>query len=199
VRTGSGLAIVPTNDGVTYVITYFPQDSFRAIKVNPRKAHLGCVRTLAPELHEQISAAEQAVRLQGTGDQRNFFRQAHGPGWVLIGDAGLHLDSITAQGITHAFIQADLLNESLGDDLGDSERVDAALASFASQIRGLLTEEYKRTLETASLHVQESRLEALREISRVPELTGRYFALIAGLISLDDFLTPELTGILDAK
>lgn len=199
VRTGSGLAIVPTNDGVTYTITYFPQDSFRAVKVNPRKAHLGCVRSLAPDLFEQISVGEQVVRLQGTGDQRNFFRQAHGPGWVLIGDAGLHLDSITAQGITHAFVQADLLSQCLGDDLGDRAQVDAATASFARQTRDLLTEEYKRTLEAAALHIPESRLGALREISRVPELTQRYYALIAGLITLDDFLTPELTGMLDAK
>jgi len=199
VRTGSGLAVVPTNDGVTYTITYFPQDSFRAVKVNPRKAHLGCVRSLAPDLFEQISVGEQVVRLQGTGDQRNFIRQAHGPGWVLIGDAGLHLDSITAQGITHAFVQADLLSQCLGDDLGDRAQVDAATASFARQTRDLLTEEYKRTLEAAALHIPESRLGALREISRVPELTQRYYALIAGLITLDDFLTPELTGMLDAK
>ncbi|HEX3515037.1 MAG TPA: FAD-dependent monooxygenase [Trebonia sp.] len=199
VRTGSGLAVVPTNDGVTFVITYFPQDSFRAIKINPRKAHLGCVLALAPDLFEQVSAGEQAVRLQGTGDQRNFFRKAHGPGWALIGDAGLHLDSITAQGITHAFIQANLLGECLGDDLGDRERVDNALARFASQTRNLLADEYKRTLEAASLHIPDSRLEMLREISRDPALTARYFALLAGIISIDDFLTPELAGILDVR
>jgi flavin-dependent dehydrogenase len=199
VRSGSGMAKVPTNDGVTFVITYFPQESFRAIKINPLKAHLGCVRALSPELFEQISAGEQAVRLQGTGDQRNFFRKAHGPGWVLIGDAGLHLDSITAQGITHAFVQADLLSESLGDELGDRKRVDATLSSFASQTHDMLANEYKRTLEAASLHIPDSRLEVLREISRMPALTERYFALLAGIISIDDFLTPELAGILDMK
>jgi flavin-dependent dehydrogenase len=154
---------------------------------------------MAPDLFDQISAAEQAIRLQGTGDQRNFFRKAHGPGWVLIGDAGLHLDSITALGIAHAFIQADLLSESLGDDLGDWKCVDAALSSFANQTRNMLTEGYERTLEAASLHVPESRLKMLREISQVPALTERYFALVAGLISIDDFLTPELVGILDMK
>jgi len=196
VRNDSGMAVVPTNDGVTLVITYFPQESFRAIKINPTKAHMGCVQALAPDLFEQVSAGEQAVRLQGTGDQRNFFRKANGPGWALIGDAGLHLDSITAQGITHAFIQASLLSECLGDDLGDQERVDDALARFAGQTRNLLADEYKRTLEAASLHIPDSRLEMLKEISRDPVLTERYFALLAGIISIDDFLTPELAGIL---
>jgi 2-polyprenyl-6-methoxyphenol hydroxylase-like FAD-dependent oxidoreductase len=197
VRSGSAMATVPTHDGVTLVLTYFPQDSFRAIKINPLKAHLGCIRAMAPDLFDQISVGEQAIRLQGTGDQRNFFRKAHGPGWVLIGDAGLHLDSITALGIANAFTQADLLSESLGDDLGDRKCVDAALSSFAGQTHNMLIDGYQRTLEAASLHVPDSRLKLLREISQVPTLTERYFALVAGLISIDDFLTPELAGILE--
>jgi flavin-dependent dehydrogenase len=198
-RAGSSIGTVPTNDGVTLVLTYFPQDSFRTIKINPLRAHLGCISAEAPDLFDQISAGEQVIRLQGTGDQRNFFRKAHGPGWVLVGDAGLHLDSITALGITNAFIQADLLSESLGDDLADSMRVDAALASFAEQTHDMLSDGYQRTLEAVSLSVPDSRLKALREISQVPELTERYFALVAGIISIDDFLTPELAGVLDMK
>jgi hypothetical protein len=77
--------------------------------------------------------------------------------------------------------------------------VDNALARFASQTRNLLADEYKRTLEAASLHIPDSRLEMLREISRDPALTARYFALLAGIISIDDFLTPELAGILDVR
>jgi hypothetical protein len=36
----------------------------------------------------------------------------------------------------------------------------------------------------------------LREISLVPELTRRYFALAAGIISMDEFLTPELITLI---
>jgi 2-polyprenyl-6-methoxyphenol hydroxylase-like FAD-dependent oxidoreductase len=194
---GSAVATVPTHDGVTLVLTYFPQDSFRTIKINPRRAHLGCINAMAPDLFDQLSSGEQVIRLQGTGDQRNFFRKAHGPGWVLIGDAGLHLDSITALGIAHAFIQADLLSSSLCDDLADMKSVDDALSKFASQTRNMLTDGYQRTLEATSLQVPESRLRMLREISQVPALTARYFEFVAGLISFDDFLTPELATSLD--
>jgi 2-polyprenyl-6-methoxyphenol hydroxylase-like FAD-dependent oxidoreductase len=194
---GSAVATVPTHDGVTLVLTYFPQDSFRTIKINPRRAHLGCISAMAPDLFDQLSSGEQVIRLQGTGDQRNFFRKAHGPGWVLIGDAGLHLDSITALGIAHAFIQADLLSSSLCDDLADMKSVDDALSKFASQTRNMLTDGYQRTLEATSLQVPESRLRMLREISQVPALTARYFEFVAGLISFDDFLTPELATSLD--
>ena len=57
-------------------------------------------RELAPELFEEFSAGEQGDQAAGPSDQRISSGQAHGPGWVLTGDAGLHLDSITAQGIT---------------------------------------------------------------------------------------------------
>jgi hypothetical protein len=36
----------------------------------------------------------------------------------------------------------------------------------------------------------------LRAISQVPELTQRYFALLAGIISTDEFLTPDLADLL---
>ena len=198
-RPGGAIATVPTNDGVTLVLTYFPQNSFRSIKMNPLKAHLGCLSAVAPDLFEQLSSGEQAVKLQGTGDQRNFFRKAHGPGWVLIGDAGLHLDSITALGIANAFEQADLLDAALGDDLADRQRVAAALSSFESQARNMLSEGYQRTLEATNLQVPAARLRMLREISQVPALTERYFAVVAGLISFDDFLTPELAGAVENK
>jgi hypothetical protein len=48
------------------------------------------------------------------------------------------------------------------------------------------------TLETARLRVQASRLRMLRSVARLPAARERYFALVAGIISMDEFLTPEL-------
>lgn len=52
-----------------------------------------------------------------------FFRVPAGPGWALVGDAGYHLDPITAQGMLDAFRDADLLagavDRGLSGDLGE--------------------------------------------------------------------------------
>jgi flavin-dependent dehydrogenase len=151
---------------------------------------------MTPDLFGEITDGEQVVKLQGTGDQRNFFRKAHGPGWVLVGDAGHHIDSITARGITNAFIQAELLSDTLGEDLADQDRVNSALSIFSERRYDMLIDGYRSTVETAKLQVQDSRLKMVRAISQVPALTERYFALVAGIISMDDFLTPELIKLL---
>ncbi|HEY6310337.1 MAG TPA: NAD(P)/FAD-dependent oxidoreductase [Streptosporangiaceae bacterium] len=193
---GRSIGTVPTHDDVTLILTYFPQDDFPTIKSDPFKAHLESIRTMAPDLFDEISASEQAGKLQGTGDQQNFFRKAHGPGWALIGDAGHHLDSITARGITNAFIQAELLTDAVGSDLADERHLDAGLSRFAEARHERLIDDYYNTLETAKLQVKESRLKMLRAISQVPALTERYFALVAGIISMEELLTPELAKLL---
>ena len=193
---GSWIATVPTHDGVTMVLTYFPQDRFAQIRTDPLKAHQQALRVFAPDLFDSMSGGDQVEKLVGTANQRNFFRQAHGPGWVLIGDAGHHRDSITARGITNALLQAELLDVELGDDLADRPRVDAALSRFADRRDTALMEGYRGTLETARLHVDRPRLQMLRAISEMPEQTERYFALSAGIISMEDFMTPELISSL---
>jgi flavin-dependent dehydrogenase len=197
-RPGSWVATVPTHDGVTLVLTYFPQDRFREIRTDPLAAHRERVRAFAPELADQLAGGEQVEKLIGTANQRNFFRQANGPGWVLIGDAGHHRDSITARGISNAFIQAELLDEELAGDLADRPRLDAALSRFAERRDDALMEGYRSTLESARLHVDGPRLRMLRVINAMPGQTERFFALSGGLISMEEFMTPELIESLSA-
>jgi 2-polyprenyl-6-methoxyphenol hydroxylase-like FAD-dependent oxidoreductase len=195
-RTGNSIGTVPTHDGVTLILTYFPRSEFAKVKTNPLAAHRCCIREMAPDVYDEICAGEQVIRLHGMGCQPNFFRKAVGPGWILIGDAGHHLDSITANGITNAFTQANLLGEALDCDIADQAGVDSALARFDVERYDALIDGYHSTLASAKLQVQDSRLTMLRAISQVPELTQRYFALLAGIISTDEFLTPDFADSL---
>lgn len=194
--SGTWIATIPTHDGATIVATYFPQDRFTEIRTDPLTAHLDVVRSAAPDLFDKMNGRTPAIRLQGTGDQRNFFRKAFGPGWVLVGDAGHHRDTITAQGITNAFAQAQFLADEVPPDLADRHETDAALQRFQTRRDSALADSYRSTLELARLEVTESRLESLRAFSRHPALTERYFAVVAGIIAMDDFLTPELIDLL---
>src|SRR5690606_34511389 len=91
-------------------------------------------------------------RLRGTGDQQNFFRQAAGRGWALVGDAGHHKDSITARGISDAFRQAELLVQRVADRLtGDPALLDQALAQYAQERDAALLPGYRSTIEVARL------------------------------------------------
>lgn len=194
---GSWVGTVPTNDGATLVAAYFPQEQFAAIKGDGLRALLDCVERTAPEVAAEMANGRQTGRLFGTGDQRNFFRRAAGPGWVLVGDAGHHKDSITARGITDAFHQAQLLADCIGDGLQEPDRLDTALERFAARRTELLIADYKSTLTTAELNPPAHHFQLLRAISTSRPLCDRYLSTLSGACPVDEFITPEVLDLLD--
>jgi flavin-dependent dehydrogenase len=190
-------AAVATNDGLTLVLAYFPQDRFTQVRTDAHTAYLEHVRTTAPALYERLAGREPAERLRGTGDQQNYFRQATGPGWALVGDAGHHKDSITARGISDAFFQAESLVRHAGDLLGgDPALLDAALRDFADERDSALTAGYESTLAVARLEVNEHRLSLLRAVQTDAELTSIYFDMVAGIGTAGALYTPKLLALL---
>ena len=53
-----------------------------------------------------------------------------GPGWALVGDAGMKKDPVTAQGISTAFRCAEMLAEAADDGLSGRRPLDEALADY---------------------------------------------------------------------
>lgn len=178
--TGRWIGAVPTNDGQTLVQAYFPQSEFNRVRADAMGAYLESVRTVAPDLHSRMLAGGQVGKLFGTGDQRNFFRAAAGRGWALVGDAGHHRDSITARGMTHAFLQAELLADLTAAVLDDEPRLRAALKKFAGARYEALIDDYRDTLLVARLSVSEHRLRMLREVAADPARTEDFFSAMAG-------------------
>ena len=84
-----------------------------------------------PEKPGRIPCATAATRPDGDllafAGRRGFLRQAAGPGWALVGDAGYFKDPITAHGITDALRDASLLAEAAAT--GN----EAAFGRFAAQ------------------------------------------------------------------
>jgi flavin-dependent dehydrogenase len=195
--TGSWVAAVATNDDATLVLAYFPQARFDEIRSDACSAYREQVRTTAPALYERIADREPVERLRGTGDQRNFFRQAAGPGWALVGDSGHHKDSITARGITDAFQQAESLAKHAGPRLGgDPAALDTALDAYAEERDAALTPGYDATLGVARLEPHEQRLSLLRAVRQDPELTSIYFDTVAGIGTASALYTPKLLALL---
>ena len=81
-----------------------------------------------------MAGATHAEQMYGTGDQRTSSAEASGPGWALVGDSAHHKDSITARGITDAFLQAELLVELVADGLHDEPRLAAALEAYGTRL-----------------------------------------------------------------
>jgi flavin-dependent dehydrogenase len=191
-RPGRWIGAIPTNDDATLIAAYFPQAEFDQVRGDSLAHYLENIRTTAPDLYARTEGAERVERLRGTGDQQNFFRTPAGSGWALVGDAAHHKDSITARGISDAFLQADLLADAVSGVLDDPVRLAKGLREYGEKLQDELFEGYRNTLFVSRLEVTPDRMAMLRMIADSPDLTERYFAVAAGGMSVDELYDEEL-------
>ena len=91
----------------------------------------GLLAELAPRLRRPGRRAPPRPRRCGACcGCRTTSRQAAGPGWALVGDAGYHRDAITGHGISDAFRDAELLAVALDEALRGPVAESAALAGY---------------------------------------------------------------------
>jgi flavin-dependent dehydrogenase len=102
----------PTNDNLVCVLVQCVTEDAGEFRRDLERNYLAAI-DLAPDLAERVRAGRQAEPIRGTTHLPNFFRKPFGSGWALVGDAGLHRDPITAQGICDAFRDAELLSDAL--------------------------------------------------------------------------------------
>ena len=184
----------PTNDGLRIVIVFWPKEEFHTVRADVERSFHDAL-ALAPPLAERLATGERADRFYGIGDLPFYYRTPFGPGWALVGDAAYHKDPITAQGITDAFRDADLLADALDAGFAGTRPLNEALADYErirnDETRGL----YELTYEFASLAPpspeQQTLFGALREN---PEDTCRFFGVVAGTVRADEFFAPENIG-----
>jgi 2-polyprenyl-6-methoxyphenol hydroxylase-like FAD-dependent oxidoreductase len=81
---------------------------------------------VAPDIAASIASSKPESRLWTFPGRKGFLRQAVGPGWALVGDAGYFKDPLTAHGITDALRDAELLATAW------SGGTEAALASYGA-------------------------------------------------------------------
>jgi 2-polyprenyl-6-methoxyphenol hydroxylase-like FAD-dependent oxidoreductase len=76
-----------------------------------------------------LDGAKRVGKIHRSGKWKGYFREASGPGWVLIGDAGHFKSPAPGRGIGDAFLlQADKLAPVIADALhGSDQRIDRAM------------------------------------------------------------------------
>jgi 2-polyprenyl-6-methoxyphenol hydroxylase-like FAD-dependent oxidoreductase len=99
----------PSSAHSTLIGANWTIERFRTARREIETSYFDLLRRAAPELAERVKHAKRADEKMYLGSTRNFFRKACGPGWVLLGDAHYKKDPCTAQGITDAFCDAEVL------------------------------------------------------------------------------------------
>ncbi|HKN63769.1 MAG TPA: NAD(P)/FAD-dependent oxidoreductase [Gaiellaceae bacterium] len=186
-RAGRMIISGPTNDGLQIVVAFWPREEFKAVRHDIETSFLEAV-ALAPSLAERLAAGKRVDRFYGSADLPFYYRKPYGPGWALVGDAGYHKDPITAQGITDAFRDAELLAAALATGFGGTRPLDVALADYERARNEETRPMYELTYELASLAPpppqQQELLASLRDD---PERTSRFLGTVAGTVPVAEF------------
>jgi 2-polyprenyl-6-methoxyphenol hydroxylase-like FAD-dependent oxidoreductase len=112
---GAAGSVIPTNDGLACIVASVPPRLFDVeFRSDLVQAYRRVVETLSPGLGEH-AARHRIERLKAFRGAPGRLRQACGPGWLLVGDAGFFRDPLTSHGIS--------------DALRDAEGAAAAIAS----------------------------------------------------------------------
>lgn len=184
----------PTNGGLAIVTVVRPIDEAAAMRADVEEGFLSAVDQ-AGELGERLRAGRREERFRFTTDLDNFFRRPWGPGWALVGDAGYHRDPITAQGMTDAFRDAELLATALSVGLAGERPLADALAEYERGRNAAVGPMYDFTLELAHLEPPPPILRQL--LGALPgnqDGIDHFLGVMAGSVPIDDFFAPDNVG-----
>ncbi|HYO40989.1 MAG TPA: NAD(P)/FAD-dependent oxidoreductase [Nocardioidaceae bacterium] len=142
--------VFPTHDGAACVWLTRPTallDSVRTAGARRTQALVAALAEVAPGLAARVRSGRVVSPTRGTVSPPNYVRDASGPGWALVGDAGYHRDPITGHGITDAFRDAELLAEALHETLAGSTPERAALEGYGAARDAALRDTFRLTRE----------------------------------------------------
>jgi flavin-dependent dehydrogenase len=106
-RPGVSGGLIPTNSGLACIVASVPTNRFDTeFRGNIAAGRHSALMALAPTLARH-AAAHDVGRLKAFRGTQGILRQAHGRGWLLVGDAGFFRDPLTSHGISDALRDAE--------------------------------------------------------------------------------------------
>jgi flavin-dependent dehydrogenase len=85
------------------------------------------------ELAERVANGKRESDFRGMADLPHFKMQAGGPGWMLVGDAGYHVDPILGFGISNAWDHVELAADAAHAVLNGDATAEEAMPRYQQQ------------------------------------------------------------------
>jgi 2-polyprenyl-6-methoxyphenol hydroxylase-like FAD-dependent oxidoreductase len=190
VRDDVAFGGVPTNDDLHLVMFSWPARDFTAIRADV-ETHVWQALGASPDFVARVRAGRREERWYGTAGVPGYFRKPYGPGWALVGDASYNRDPITAQGISDAFIDAELLTDALARSLSGDASFETVMAAHESARNARVRPMYEFTTRLAELGPPPPEMQALFAALRDNQnATNAFLSAITGAIPLTDFMSP---------
>lgn len=129
--------VAPSHDGLTHVATYVFNPAGRPgmpashVLAGTPQDRFDSVLGAYPDLRDRVAAGRRHTQFVAHRDAPAFFREAYGPGWALVGDAGFHQGPWNGYGMSHAFRDADRLAQAIDEWLSGAQSFDDSLRGYA--------------------------------------------------------------------
>jgi 2-polyprenyl-6-methoxyphenol hydroxylase-like FAD-dependent oxidoreductase len=147
---------------------------------------------LAPDFAARVRAGKRQERFYGASDLPNFYRKPYGPGWALVGDAGLHKDPFMALGICDAFRDVALLADAISDGLSSQRPMDEALADFEAKRNAASAADFDQNIAEARFAPVPATALALRQaVKDRPEDATQMIKARNAMIDRSAFFNPQ--------
>lgn len=180
-----------TNDGLVMTGVILPGRQARTERDALEPLVLGELRDMAPSLVQRLSAGQRESDWL-RASIATCARQPSGPGWALVGDAGLTFDPITAAGITNALRDAQHLAQALHTAFGGPLTLDQALSDYAARRDATAIPWHLFAQQMAELAPPPPEMvELLGALDGNQPQIDRYFGLFGQTVSPADFFSPD--------
>jgi 2-polyprenyl-6-methoxyphenol hydroxylase-like FAD-dependent oxidoreductase len=184
----------PTNDGLHLVMVNWPARDFTTVRGDV-EAHVWRALERAPGFLARVREGRREEKWHGTAGVPGYLRKPFGAGWALVGDASYNRDPITAQGISDAFVDAELLAAALTASFAGGRPFDEVMARHESARNERVRPMYEFTTHLAALEAAPPEMQALFGALRDnQDATNAFLSAITGAIPLPDFMSSENIG-----
>ncbi len=193
IRPDRAFGVMPTNDDLTLVVIGWPYAEAAALKADV-EGNFFATLDLVPEFAERVRRATRVEPFLG-GAVPHFLRTPYGPGWALVGDAGVTRDPITAQGISAAFADAERCTAAVSAWLRGEAVYDVALSEWHAERDAAVLPIYEFTAQMAALEPPPEELQQLLgAIQHDQDAMDQFVSVNAGTLSPQAFFAPENIG-----
>jgi len=194
VRERCAFGGAPTNDALHLVMVNWPTSKFSQIRADV-EGHVLKALEKAPDFLRRVRKGRREDKWYGTAGVPGYFRKPYGNGWALVGDAGYNRDPITAQGISDAFIDAEMLAEALSTWLSGDGVFEELMNAHETRRNQRVRPMFEFTAQLAALDPPPLRMQALFGALRDnQDATDAFLSAITGAIPLPEFMSDENLG-----
>jgi flavin-dependent dehydrogenase len=190
-RADKGVFAFPTNDGLYFVAVSWPAAELPAVRADIESRFMAALDEV-PRLAEAVRAGRREERFYGATDVPNFLRKPQGPGWALVGDAGVHKDPFLALGICDALRDAELLADAIEQTLSGRRPEGDAMADYERRRDEATLPDYRTNLHLARFQPPPEELLRIRlAVLGDTAATRQFFLASQGMVPRESFFNPE--------